>query len=368
MSSSSYEQVRAENIKRNELMLEKLGLSKPKPKVVKPKAPPRVRSQVKVEVDPDYGSRRFSTRSSAQRAPGYFSEASQSALKRKGDDDSDDDYEDDEGEVRNYNDESIPFPTKRQRVNESASYKANKELALLSNTVEDEPVMKLEEAKTGRSSCRKCRATIDQGNMRVGMKAWIMGRSSWTWSHPACFTSLLALSREVSGRGKCKITSYKFDVNEVKVSATSHTNVINMCVPAAAKILESILREDPSYTVSTLCATLNEITAEEESTIKEAFEKPIKGELVMDASHGEGEAGEDDEEKIKITTNLTKQDQPAAGQKTGTKGQVAWKFAGHTCYGILISRSETETHCYAKTHKGNTKTLTKGGASWWLLG
>ena len=172
----------------------------------------------------------------------------------------------------------------------------------------------------------------------------------------------------MSGRGKCKITSYKFDVNEVKVSATSHTNVINMCVPAAAKILESILREDPSYTVSTLCATLQELTAEEESTIKEAFEKPIKCELVIGASQGEGDADEDDEQKIKITTKLTKQDQPAAGQKTGTKGQVAWKFAGHTCYGILISRSETETHCYAKTHKGNTKTLTKGGASWWLLG
>jgi hypothetical protein len=37
-------------------------------------------------------------------------------------------------------------------------------------------------------------------------------------------------------------------------------------------------------------------------------------------------------------------------------------------YGILISKSETETHCYARTHKGNTKILSKGLASWWMLG
>ena len=175
---SSYEQIRLDNIKRNELELEKLGFSsKPKPVVAKPKVPTIPRVRAKLEADPDYGSRRLSSRSSAQRAPGFFSEASQLKIKRN-DDDSDDDYEDEE-DVRNYNSESIPAPTKRQRVSESATYKANKELALLSNTDVEEPVLKLEEAKTGRSSCRKCRETIDQGHMRVGMKAWIMGRSSW---------------------------------------------------------------------------------------------------------------------------------------------------------------------------------------------
>ena len=176
---SSYEQLRLDNIKRNELELEKLGFSsKPKPVVAKPKTVRRVRA--KLEAHPDYGSRRLSSRSSAQRATGFFSEASQSKIKRDDDSDydSDDDY-DDEEDVRNFNDGSIPAPTKRQRVSESARYKANRELALLSNTDVEEPVLKLEEAKTGRSSCRKCRESIEQGSMRVGMKAWIMGRSSW---------------------------------------------------------------------------------------------------------------------------------------------------------------------------------------------
>jgi hypothetical protein len=139
-----------------------------------------------------------------------------------------------------------------------------------------------------------------------------------------------------------------------------------MCVTAAAKLLEDIFKEDTSYSLSSLFSTLNGITAEEELTIREAFQNPMKGELVTEVNPEETEADADD--KIKIKTTLTKQEQPAAGQKTGAKGQVAWKFAGHTCYGILISSSETETHCYAKTHKGNIKTLTKGGSSWWLMG
>jgi hypothetical protein len=47
--------------------------------------------------------------------------------------------------------------------------------------------------------------------------------------------------------------------------------------------------------------------------------------------------------------------------------QVAWKWAGALCYGTLLPARETSTHCYARTQKNNTKTLTKGGAYWWQL-
>lgn len=140
-----------------------------------------------------------------------------------------------------------------------------------------------------------------------------------------------------------------------------------MCITAAAKILENILKEDPAYSISSLIATLDGISAEEETTVREAFTCPSKLKLVTQEDTKEDDEDED-EDKIKIKTNLTKQEQPAAGVKTGAKGQVAWKFAGNTCYGILIPRSETETQCFAKTHKGNVKVLTKGLTSWWLLG
>jgi hypothetical protein len=167
---SSYEQLRLDNIKRNQLELERLGIFSAKPKPIKVKTKSVERKRAKVEVTPDYGARRLSSRNSLK-PPGFFNEASQFNIKRE-DDDSDEDYDDDgykNAEV--YDEESIPYPTKRARV--------NKELAILSNMEEVDPVIKIEKAKTGRSSCRKCRENIDQDTMRVGMKAWIMGRNSW---------------------------------------------------------------------------------------------------------------------------------------------------------------------------------------------
>lgn len=46
----------------------------------------------------------------------------------------------------------------------------------------------VERAKTGRAKCRKCHDPIDEGEWRVGMQAWIMGRQAMTWcviGHPA---------------------------------------------------------------------------------------------------------------------------------------------------------------------------------------
>lgn len=183
-----------------------------------------------------------------------------------------------------------------------------------------------------------------------------------TWSHPACFSSLIALNRD-SGRGKCKVTSSRFDANEIKVTCSSHTATVNMCIAAAAMILGDVLREDPTYSISNLIATLDDISTEEESAIREAFQSSSTLKNAIAPAEDSTKHCMDNEK-----SNLPRRDQPVAGVVTGTKGQVAWKFAGHTCYGILIPKSETETHCFAKTHKGNVKTLSKGLQSWWLLG
>ena len=169
----SYEQLRLDNIKRNELELERLGLGSltAKSKPVK-KAQNAPNKRVKIESGNDYGLRRSSSRN-VSRAIGFFNEASQFSMSRN-DDDNDEDYDNDgEEDVEGFDEESIPAPTKK------AQRTVNKELALLNNIEENEPVIKMERAKTGRSSCRKCRENIDQDTMRVGMKAWIMGRSSW---------------------------------------------------------------------------------------------------------------------------------------------------------------------------------------------
>ena len=56
--------------------------------------------------------------------------------------------------------------------------------------------------------------------------------------------------------------------------------------------------------------------------------------------------------------------QPELGRKTGAKGRVVWKFGSYLCYGKLMPQRETATHCFARTHKGNTKTLAKGKGYW----
>merc|ERR1711990_1226872 len=58
--------------------------------------------------------------------------------------------------------------------------------------------------------------------------------------------------------------------------------------------------------------------------------------------------------------------QPKPGAKSGAKGAVEWKWGSMLCSGILLPSKETSTHCYAKTHKGNVKTLAKGKAYWWV--
>ena len=60
-------------------------------------------------------------------------------------------------------------------------------------------------------------------------------------------------------------------------------------------------------------------------------------------------------------------EQPAAGAKTGAKGRVGWRFGGSVCFGSLLPAQETKSHCYARTHKGNTKTLAKGKDYWWMI-
>ena len=59
--------------------------------------------------------------------------------------------------------------------------------------------------------------------------------------------------------------------------------------------------------------------------------------------------------------------QPPKGSVSKAKGKVCWRFGGALCFGTLLPAQESKTTCYARTHKGNTKTLTKGGTYWWML-
>ena len=69
---------------------------------------------------------------------------------------------------------------------------------------------------------------------------------------------------------------------------------------------------------------------------------------------------------LRKRTSKWKNKNDNASSSGGASGgqDVAWKFGGRTYYGTLIKSRETKTHCYARTHNGNIKTLTKGKSYW----
>merc|ERR1711865_943086 len=96
------------------------------------------------------------------------------------------------------------------------------------------------------------------------------------------------------------------------------------------------------------------------SMLKSMYEKSNKAsDASPDGAPTTGSCSKKPEQQLKTqqTKNKNKQqpevEQPKAGAKSGAKGKVVWKFAGHKCYGTLLPIHETKTHCYARTHKGN---------------
>jgi len=261
-----------------------------------------------------------------------------------------------------------------------------------------------EYAKTSRSTCRKCMIKIEKGSRRVGMQAWIVGRQAITWQcAPSCFLKNLILSYESSGRTKCKATNKVFEKGELRFGTRSHTATNHYKVDEFQHILQNVLSfSAPSKSemqdISKLLSG-NDLEGFEFLTSKDQeYVQSILIEIVDNVKKGKDDKNEKqkqhlDSEKISriiSTREIVKdeessskkkdkvsspkkevteeQEQPKIGTKMYTKGKVQWKFGAYICYGTLLSQKETLTHCYARTHKGNIKTLAKEKTYWSIIG
>jgi len=223
------------------------------------------------------------------------------------------------------------------------------------------PAIVIEAAKTGRSKCRRCLEPIQQGEKRVGMESWMVGRQVMVWQHPACFLDGVAISTETSGRGKCKLTKAPFVAGERRISCTAHTTTSNFKLAAVAPSLRALLALVPGRKLEHI-EGYGLLDADEAALLKQAG-----GNEEVAAVPAVGATPEQTEAVEAGPAAAQGGSQPKKGAVSRVKGRVAWRFAGHVCSGTLLPAQETKTHCYARTHKGNTKTLTKGGASWWLV-
>ena len=246
--------------------------------------------------------------------------------------------------------QEIPKPKRLRAVKPEVKPKVAKEVA-----APTDQCLTIEAAKTGRSKCRHCMEALDQGEMRVGMESWMVGRAVTVWQHPRCFAGNVVVALESSGRGKCKQTKVGFAVGEAKLSCTAHTTTAHFKPAAVAAQIRAVFDLAAGHTVEDI-EGFGRLRAEDARALRDGVPaRAAAPKLEVEATPPQAAALVEDAAA-----------QPAKGSVSRASGKVCWRFAGHLCYGKLLPAQESKTHCYARTHKGNTKVLTKGGASWWL--
>ena len=368
MSISAYEQARLKNIAKNNIELKRLGLDaiqtllpkqrgsqKRKKKSMKRKQfvtkslPTRTSSRNKQKPKVNYTEITIIGDHADSDYDSEDSDAGRSESSDDDDDDDDDDYE------------TLPPPSKKAKHNTSI---------IVSTTAKK--LLTVEKAKTGRSSCRLCREIIIKDTPRVGMMSWIVGRNAVTWQHPSCFLSQLCVAAASNSKTKCKVTSVPFVKNQVKVGCKSHSTTSWVSLDALPTLLTPVLKiiGDEATLPSTLQGmdTLNQVQQHAlQATIMHTRELYFEEKDQKQISTTESQSPTSNKAKKRVVLLGDISTQPKIGVKSNAKGPVSWKFGAYLCHGKLIASKETKTHCYARTHKGNVKTLKKGGTYWWMV-
>jgi hypothetical protein len=232
----------------------------------------------------------------------------------------------------------------------------------------------IEKAKTGRAKCRKCGTALGEGETRVGMYAWILGRNAITWQKPQCFVDNLIVAKEATGRIVCKKTNKKIEKGAVKVGLRSHSTTSWVLPTAAAGLLKPLAK------VGVKMPALDGIDGADSLS---SAELQVLGKSLMAAGFkaatgkgkGKPKPGKSPPVQKTISKPATakaavtaKKAAASAGSKVGGKvgsGTVQWRFGAGVAKGVLMPEQETDTMCYARTEKGNTKALGKGKDYWW---
>ena len=195
------------------------------------------------------------------------------------------------------------------------------------------------------------------------MKAWIVGRNAMTWQHPRCFCMQITCDYDASGRSKCKLTGQKFEKGELKMGTRSHTatnwykrRAFGDVLRLVSGALEgTVVRADDIDGYDEMDETQQKSIAAALADISKKQDKKPQNQTKTNGKNHKG------------TTDTTTSDrQPPTGTVSRASGRVEWRWASMVCSGTLLPSRETKSHCYARTHKGNVKTLAKGKSYWWM--
>merc|ERR1719486_658988 len=85
--------------------------------------------------------------------------------------------------------------------------------------------IKVEEAKSDKSSCKVCLKKIEHGQIRAGVDVWMSGRIMTGWLHMKCMAECFKFDR-CKGAGKCKLSGERMSKGDARLEcARKYTGV-----------------------------------------------------------------------------------------------------------------------------------------------
>ena len=78
---------------------------------------------------------------------------------------------------------------------------------------------KIEQAKSGRATCKMTGEKIDAGELRVGLPVFCRGQQVTAWQKAAHFSKALRFETAPDNRSKCKASKEKITAGEIRLCA-----------------------------------------------------------------------------------------------------------------------------------------------------
>ncbi|KAK9799849.1 hypothetical protein WJX73_009741 [Symbiochloris irregularis] len=181
------------------------------------------------------------------------------------------------------------------------------------DTAEKKSVVKVEQASTGRSTCRATGEKIEKGEWRAGMEAWVAGRVNMTWQKLLPFLQNCSVET-CSGKGNngtCKQSGHKFTKGEARFVAVVKEKRNYLTLESAATELKPALEAiDSAEFVATDFKGLEELSQEDRQKFIDAFQ--VSAEAADKLAPAKPSSDENSDAEVK---------QPAAKkQKRGADG------------------------------------------------
>merc|ERR1711920_229766 len=166
-----------------------------------------------------------------------------------------------------------------------------------------------------------------------------------------------------SGRSKCKLTGAKFGKGELKMGTRSHTATNWYKASALTSIIGLI---SPALGGTLVRAYDVDGYDDMDQTQQQALSAALEGISKRKEKNLKNQDKEKGKKQSAQANSRLSDNQPPTGTVSRVSGRVEWRWASLVCSGTLIASRETKSHCYARTHKGNIKTLAKGKSYWWM--